>query len=154
MYADDSFDAYHDDADFVPVVMARSEDEAEKYQEVLEDHEIPTLLSDDGDVEAEEAPFVSRPGITRGVSVMVPETMLDEASEIIADMDSSDAFAPAEEELDEEEDEYEFGDGLEELDEEFTVEEEGFDPNLEDDDDLYGDEDEFEEEEEDEEEPF
>ena len=50
----------------------------------------------------------SRRGMTHGVPVLVPESLLDEASEIIADREGFGEFED-EEETDEEEDEEDFG---------------------------------------------
>jgi hypothetical protein len=94
--------------DFVPAVFARTADEAEEYRELLNDHDIPAIIHED----EEEKP--ARPGraaapprkaMSRGVPVLVPEALLDEASEIIADRDYH-GLQPGEE-LEEEDDEEE-----------------------------------------------
>ena len=92
--------------DFVPVVFARSPEEAERYQELLSDHDIPAMTGGDADADRDVAPS-AKPhsgGISRGVPVMVPEVLLDEASEIIADREDVDEFALEEDEVEEEDD--------------------------------------------------
>ncbi|MCK4276981.1 MAG: hypothetical protein KAX78_10735 [Phycisphaerae bacterium] len=90
-------------SDFVPVVYARSLDDAEQYRSLLEDHDIPAMVGTDEklDDEAKRAELPRR----RGVPVMVPEVLLDEASEVIADREDLDEFAPQTDETDEHEDE-------------------------------------------------
>ena len=131
-------------SDFVPAVFARSLNEAQKYQELLNDHDIPAIVGLDEELQSEEdTPHVKRrKGMTHGVPVLVPEVLLDEASEVIADREEHDEFDTDEDddleddEDDEEEEEFELEEG-EELEE--KEEEEG---------------DEFEEEDEDEEKPM
>lgn len=90
-------------SDFVPVVYARSLDDAEQYRSLLEDHDIPAMVGADEklDDDAKRAELTPR----RGVPVMVPEVLLDEASEVIADREDIDEFAPQTDETDEHEDE-------------------------------------------------
>jgi hypothetical protein len=125
----------HDD--FVPAVFARSMEEAEDYRQLLDDHDIPAIIG------AEEEP--SRPslrslrGVTRGLPVLVPEAMLDEASEVIAERDNADEFGLDREDADEEEEEEEYLiDGEVELAE--PADDEGEDQE-EADEDLFGDDD-------------
>ncbi len=79
---------------FVPVVMARSKDEAEQYCELLSDHDIPAMVGDDD--QCDSCPNGNnRPharGMIRGVPVLVPEEMLDEAGQVIADREDVDEF--------------------------------------------------------------
>ncbi len=104
-------------AEFVPAVFARSLDEAEMYRELLDDHDIPAVIGSDEDLDEEQARIASRRGMTRGVAVLVPEAMLDEASEIIADRENAEEFEI--EPVDEEEDaDDEFGFEEEDVDEE------------------------------------
>ncbi len=92
--------------DFVPVVFARSPEEAERYQELLSDHDIPAMTGGDGDSGGDVAQSAnsSSGGMSRGVPVMVPDVLLDEASEIIADREDVDEFALEEDEVEEEDD--------------------------------------------------
>jgi len=113
--------------EFVPAVVARSTEEAEEYRELLNDHDIPAVV---GEIEVddpdEEHRLARGRGMGRGVPVLVPEAMLDEASEIIADREDDDEFRTDEEEVEEEDDE-EFGYPEEidtELDDELEDEEE------------------------------
>jgi len=79
--------------DFVPAVFARDIDEAEDYRQLLEDHDIPAVVATDDDLKGPDGQKnVQRPSITRGVPVMVPESLLDEAGEIIADREDLDEF--------------------------------------------------------------
>ncbi len=78
-----------DDAEdsLVPVVLARSEEEAEVYCELLHDHDLPAVVGDEDALDANGHPV--QHGMTHGVPVLVPETMLDEAGEIIASREGS-----------------------------------------------------------------
>jgi hypothetical protein len=139
-----------DGEEYVPAVFARSDEEAEEFCELLNDHDIPAMIG----TEIEESPPAGKQAMTRGVPVMVPDSMLDEASEIIADREDDEEFLIDEEgeELEEdEEEEEEFGfsgageseeAGLDEMDvfeEEDEEEDEDDDLMLggEDDEDLY-----------------
>ncbi|MFW6061760.1 MAG: hypothetical protein ACOC93_03025 [Planctomycetota bacterium] len=96
--------------DFVRAVQTRNQDQAEKYRELLEDHDIPVVVD-------ESATRRGR-GMARGICLLVPEPLLDEASEIIADFEREEGLLDQEETFeDEQEDELE-GEGFEELDEE------------------------------------
>jgi hypothetical protein len=118
-------------SDFVPAVFARSLNEAQKYQELLNDHDIPAIVGLDEELQSEEdTPRVKRrKGMTHGVPVLVPEVLLDEASEVIADREEHDEFETDDDddldddEDDEEEEEFELEES-EELDEEEEEEEE------------------------------
>ena len=115
---DDDLDVFGNDefGEFVPAVFARSRDSAEKYREVLEDHDIPVVLSDEREDPSDElAP--PRRGITNGVAVMVPDALLDEASEIIANREETDEFEEDDEFDEEDGDEFTLGDGFGEADE-------------------------------------
>ena len=119
---------------FVPVVVAHSADEAEQYCELLSDHDIPAMIGDDGlaaDADNETCPN-PKSCISRGVSVMVPEALLDEASEIIADREDLDEFR-IDDDDDENDDDEDF-----ELEEESGIEA-GEDPDSE--EDLFFEED-------------
>ena len=79
--------------DFVPAVVARNPEEAEEYRELLNDHDIPAILHTDDEEPPAKAGRTRPAGgkiVSRGVAVLVPEALLDEASEIIADRDYDD----------------------------------------------------------------
>jgi hypothetical protein len=120
---DDAYDpgpSEGDVAEYVPAFFARDQEEAEEYCELLNDHDIPARCGVDVDPQEEadsEHRVAGRRGITHGVPVLVPETLLDEASEIIADREDFTDFDDDEE--DEEDDEDEDDEyGLEDLPEE------------------------------------
>jgi hypothetical protein len=96
---------------YMSAFFARNIEEAEEYCELLSDHDIPARAGLDEELLAKADPehrAASRRGMTHGVPVLVPESLLDEASEIIADREGFDEFED-EEETDEEEDEEDFG---------------------------------------------
>ena len=98
--------------DFVPAVVARSHEEAEEYRELLNDHDIPAILQTDEEEPPGKAARARPPGvqgISRGVAVLVPEAMLDEASEIIADREYDDIKVAEDRGEDEDEEEEELG---------------------------------------------
>jgi len=105
-------------AEFVLAVLARNQAEAEQYRELLNDHDIPAVIcAETVEVvktgEADEQGDVADPPperqMTHGVPIMVPDAMLDEASEIIADREDVDEFQCAEADELEDEDDEEFG---------------------------------------------
>jgi hypothetical protein len=118
-------------SEYVPAVFARSMEEAEKYRELLDDHDIPAIIG--ADEPEEESRKRRQRGISRGLPVLVPEALLDEASEVIAERaeqadefeaDTDDDLEDDDDEEEEEEDEeLELEEGLE-LDEEEELEEE------------------------------
>jgi hypothetical protein len=119
--------------DMVPVVYARNVTEAELYKQLLTTNDIPAVIEDD----AGETIGMPASIVGQGVPILVPDEMLSEASEIIAEHEDTEE----DEELDEYEDVEEEGDedldDDEELDEDEEVEEEGeekFDDDLDDDD--------------------
>ena len=105
MFGVESFEA--GDEAFVPAVFARSGDEADQYCQLLSDHDVPAKVGADEDPldEDEDHRAASQRGITHGVPVLVPESLLDEASEIIADREDFAEFDDEEEDEEEEEDE-------------------------------------------------
>ena len=121
---------------FVPVVFADSPMEAERYRSLLEDRDIPVVLQ-------ETLPTSDQSGLSVwDVPVLVPDELLNDASEIISSStapdeddngyDDEDDYLEQEEEqddLDEDEDE---DDGL---DEDFDDDEDADD--YEDDEDLF-----------------
>lgn len=101
---------------YVPAFFARDQEEAEEYCELLSDHDIPARCETDGDSLADadedagtdadaEQRAAGRRGITHGVPVLVPESLLDEASEVIADREDFADFDDEDDEEDDEEDE-------------------------------------------------
>jgi len=122
MSEEDAFEEIEGEYDeYVPVVFARDVDEAEQYRQLLEDHDIPVITAEDEELDEAE-PASGRRHPRRGIPILVPEALLDEASEIIAERDDSDEFVLPEDDLDDDEDEEELG----------LVEE--IEPDLEDDD--------------------
>jgi hypothetical protein len=115
MSAQEEFESEENYTDFVPAVFARSPQEAEMYRELLEDHDIPAVVGADEEdldkakdkdepVEEEGKKKKTRPhSMSHGVPVLVPEALLDEASEVIADREDLADFE--EDELEEDEDE-------------------------------------------------
>jgi hypothetical protein len=83
-----------DDDVLVPVVFARSEEEAERYRQILEDHDIEVVV---GLEEAEGRVHEEMANASRGQPVLVPENLLDEAEEIIAHLEDPEGFADEEE---------------------------------------------------------
>ena len=133
---DDEFESAEGSSrDFVPAVFARSVEEAERYQELLDDHDIPALIGENSG------------GMARGVPVMVPEVYLDEASEIIADREELEEFDILDGDLEDEEDEDEEFSGTEgfkaDEDDEPLEDDELFEDKDEDDEELDEDDDEF-----------
>jgi hypothetical protein len=118
--------------EFVPAVLARSSEDAEKYRELLEDHDIPVVLSDDEEkpAEGDETPTRRRRGMSRGITVMVPDALLDEASEIIADREDTEEFEQDDEDFDDDEDDDEA--------EEFGLDGEPIEEEDDDEEDLFG----------------
>ena len=66
--------------DLVPAIVARSAKEAEDYRALLVEHDIPAVLAPQA---AADGARMGR--VSRGISVLVPDSLLDQASEIIAD---------------------------------------------------------------------
>ena len=96
---------------YMSAFFARNIEEAQEYCELLSDHDIPARAGLDEELLAKADPehrAASRRGMTHGVPVLVPDSLLDEASEIIADREGFDEFEDKEE-TDEEEDEEDFG---------------------------------------------
>jgi hypothetical protein len=137
------------DDELVPVVFGRDEDEAEEYRQLLEDHEIEATVGFDGleDPDAENGRAMSR-----GIPVLVPDSLLDEASEIIADREDTEEF-DVEDDFDEveddEEDEFTIeldeedlgGEAVDYLDEDDELEEEFFE---DDEEEEFDDDEDFE----------
>jgi hypothetical protein len=125
--------------DFVPAVFARNRAEADRYREILEDHDIPVELGD------RDGTSASGRGRAHGLPVLVPDPLLEEASEIIADLEDDEEFVDNDEidEEEDDEDEVDLEEGFIEEEEEFEEEDEeddlelGFDDDEE--DDTFGD---------------
>jgi len=143
MSEDDESLEHEEHSDFVPAVFARDVTEAEEYRELLEDHDIPAMVGTE-----EDTGGTRRRRMSRGVPVLVPEALLDEASEVIAECEDSDEFESGDEEeelLEEEDEEFEFEEEDDDLDEELEEEfedEESEDELLEDDEEEEEQEDE------------
>ena len=148
-----------DKDDYVVVFFAKSIVEAEEYCELLSDHDIPARAGLDeeflGEVDPEHR-AASRRGMTHGVPVLVPESLLDEASEVIADREDFDEFED-DEDADEEEDEDEEDFGIGEVAEAGLLGDVDDDDDEDDEDDeesLFGDDDDDEEDEDEDDEEF
>ena len=149
MPADDESleDESFDDDGYVPVLFARNVDEADEYCELLSDHDIPARAGTDEELLEDADPdqrAANRRGMTHGVPVLVPESLLDEASEVIADREDISDFDDEEDLEDEEDDDEEFG--LAEVDDEELLGGASVDDE-EEEEDLFGDDDEEEDEE-------
>jgi len=104
------------DDDYVPALFARNMEEAEEYCELLSDHDIPARAGTDEEPLDQADPdhrAAGRRGMTHGVPVLVPESLLDEASEVIADREDFAGFDDDEDDEEEDEDDY----GLAEVEE-------------------------------------
>ncbi len=118
-----------DEIELVPAVFARDAEEAQRYCELLADHGIVGIVADDDvdvdggsdndeneDVEDDEESEDVGEGLrmTRGVAVLVEDTMLDEAGMVISDREDLGEFKFGEddEEEEEEEDQREFAQGI------------------------------------------
>ncbi len=98
---------------FVAVVVARSAKHAEMFRVLLEDHDIPSILGTEDDIgnSNDADPSQEESALTLGVSVLVPEGLLDEAGEIIADREDFEEF-DADNDLDEEDEQLSLDDGM------------------------------------------
>lgn len=73
-----------DEADqYVPVLYAHSVEEAERYCQLLEDHDIPAIVDDD----YEDLESVHSSGVRQGVPVLAPGSFQEEAQALIADLE-------------------------------------------------------------------
>ncbi len=99
---------------FVPAVMARDLEEAARYRDLLDDHDIPSVITSEPEPQDDDDESIGRSEMTHGVPVLVPEVLLDEASEIVAGrQESSIEFGEDDLVDDDDDDEY----GFEELEE-------------------------------------
>jgi len=83
---------------YVPVIFARSHEDAEIYCQLLEDHDVPAVIDEDYE------PFESqrRAGSPDGIPVLVPESLLEDARGFIADMENMNNFLEDEDDWDDE----------------------------------------------------
>jgi hypothetical protein len=101
MAYDNDYDVGSEDlGEYVPVVYARSLEEAEKYRQVLEDHDIPAVV----DEEYEPGEPGGRRQTLEGVPVLVPESLLEDARQFISEIDGMAAFADEDEDIYDDED--------------------------------------------------
>ena len=87
----------HSEDDFVPVVYARDEEDADQYRQLLEDHDIEVVLGDE-DWEGLAVDELDPGGSRQGLPVLVHATFLEEATEIIADREDDEGFVAEDEE--------------------------------------------------------
>ena len=73
---------------FVPAIFAENVEEADWYRQLLEDHDISAIIDED----YSDTPPGSVPGPHSGTPVMVPEGSLDDAREVIAELEEMDEF--------------------------------------------------------------
>jgi hypothetical protein len=89
------------DQDYIPLLYARNIEEAEYYQNLLKEHEIPVMID-------EEYADVIDPAATEpGIPVLVPDDHLDEAEAILDQEESIDEVFGADDESEETEQEEE-----------------------------------------------
>lgn len=73
-----------DEADqYVPVLYAHSVEEAERYCQLLEDHDIPAIVDDD----YEDLESFHSLSVRQGVPVLAPVSFREEAQALIADLE-------------------------------------------------------------------
>ena len=73
--------------DFIPVVYAEDLAEAERYCQVLVDHDIPAIV----DEEYEDADSADDAGIRQGVAVLAPAALGEEAGSLIEQFEEMNA---------------------------------------------------------------
>ena len=102
-----------------PAVFARNAEEAERYCELLADHDILGIVAIDADNDDTEIDddVTKGVGITRGVAVLVEEALLDEASLVIADREDQAEFQfdtddDDDDDDDDEDEDFDFGQNL------------------------------------------
>jgi hypothetical protein len=97
-----------DSSDYVPVVLVHDDAEAERYVQLLQDHDIPAILGTEEDllvamarVPEEDAPsddddddvdIEDDGGLSDGAVVLVPGEHYDEASEFISELEEFDGI--------------------------------------------------------------
>ncbi len=95
--------------DYIPVVYGRCLEEAEKYRQLLEDHDVPAII----DEEYEPGSAQSPGDVTRGVPVLVPESLLDEARAYIAGLEEMNELVVKDDNLNDDDDEFGADQGFE-----------------------------------------
>jgi len=128
---------------FVSAAFARDQEEAQQYRKLLEDHDIPAIVGqEDLGAGQNETREVSSKRMPRGVPVLVPEVLLDEAGEVIADRDDAGGLQCDQgADLEDDEDEFEFTEGLDEkpeldVDDDEFLEDEGSDQDDDEDEEF------------------
>jgi len=137
-----------ENAGYVPIVIAMSRQEAERYRQLFNDHDIDAIVGDEELDQAKVKVKLPRGGRSAigGVPVLVAEEMIEEAREVLADRDDVESFHVNQEDDLEEDDQ-------EEEDEEFKLDEdEELDEDLQEDDQEEDEEDDLLYEEDDDEE--
>lgn len=103
-----------DESDFVPAVFVQSPEEAERFRQLLDDHDIPAVVATDNEI-ADSEDLGSRlgplAGTAQGTAVLVPAVLLDDANRVIADFEDAERFQATADEFDDDEEgeEDEFG---------------------------------------------
>ena len=92
--------------EYAPVVYGQSHEEAEKYRQLLEDHDVPAVIDEDYEPMAARATGT----VQEGVPVLVPESRLEEARGYIASIEEMGELVDDEDYLDGEDDENGYGD--------------------------------------------
>ena len=82
--------------EYVPAIYARSVSEADRYRQLLEDHDIPAIVDEDYASDTPDQPSA----IIEGVPIVVPESLLDDARAFIAEIDEMDTLVEDEDEDD------------------------------------------------------
>ena len=93
---------------YVPVVYAHSFEQADWYCQLLEDHDIPAITDED----YKPPPGSKSDHHHRGVPILVPKSMLADATECISQLDEMESFCE-EDDIDESDDELGPDDGFE-----------------------------------------
>ncbi|MHC4561184.1 MAG: hypothetical protein ACYS8X_00245 [Planctomycetota bacterium] len=99
------------DQGLVPVVVARAVAEAEEFCHLLEDHDIHAVVGTDDELDRlDDAGQPSKDnGPSHGIPVLVPEALLDEAGEIIAEREGFEELVEEEGGDDDDADDEDFG---------------------------------------------
>jgi len=116
---DEGFAGDAEHGEFVPVVHAKSTEEAERFRDILADHDIPAMIDDDdhpGDIGHEVSSGI---GGDATLSVLVPEEFLDEANEVISDCEDVEDFEVGDEFDHPDDDEFDLADNIDHGDDAF-----------------------------------
>ncbi len=95
-----------DESNFVPVVFVPSSEEAERFRQLLDDHDIPAVVTTDNKIADSEDSgnhLGQLAGTVQGMAVLVPAVLLDDAGQVIADFEDTERFQAVDDELDEDE---------------------------------------------------